>query len=76
MMSMTAITTTMLRACALDLAKMATILVHVLTLSMSSCHSRELLVLFGSFLVSLLEMAKCWNRTREKEVGPLEDLPP
>jgi len=33
---------------------------------MSSCHSRELLVLFGSFLVSLLEMAKCWNQQFKK----------
>ena len=65
MMSMTAITTTMLRACALDLAKMATILVHVLTLSMSSCHSRELLVLFGSFLVSLLKMLEPDKRKRK-----------
>ena len=41
-----------------------------------SCHSKELLVLFGSFLVSLIEMAKCWNGKEKKEVGLLEDLPP
>jgi len=29
---------------------------------------------FGSFLVSLLETAKFRNQTREKEVGPLQDL--
>jgi len=62
-MLMTAIMTTMLRACALDLAKMATILVHVLTLSMSSCHSRELLVLFGSFLVSVASSAALFLET-------------
>ena len=42
---------------------------HVLTLSRSSSSLRELLVLFGSLLVSLLKIAKFRNQTREKGSG-------
>ena len=76
MMLMTVITTALLHACALDLAKMATILVHVLTLSMSSCHSRELLCCLEVSWFPCSKWQNAGTGQEKKEVDLLEDFRP